>query len=186
MTRNRSHTSKQSDAKEAALENSQPPHPSVGGETWSADLELGAKVHELIGEYWTQIAGASTGDRFWLLVELAIKLYDIHALKRIALVRPGHVEDASAFDTEQPIRASLAVWQPLMNFPLEDTERQAIDRALAACRSRWMSEALRRVSLTPGLSANASLDPHPASPSLPQARDWSEIIICFSANIGFG
>src|SRR5579883_2319843 len=55
-------------------------HPSAGGETWSADLELGAKVHELIGEYWTQIAGASTGDRFRLLVELAGKLYDLHAL----------------------------------------------------------------------------------------------------------
>jgi len=154
-------------------------HPSAGGETWSADLGLGAKTHQLIGDYWARIAGASAADRFRLLVELAGKLYDLHALKRIELVRPGHVEDASAFDTEHPIRASLAVWQPLMNFPLEDAERQAIDRALAACRSRWMSEALRRVSPTPGLSANASPDPHPASPSLPQARDWSEIIICF-------
>jgi len=112
-----------------------PKHPSAGGETWSADLELGAKVHELIGEYWTQIAGASTGDRFRLLVELAGKLYDLHALKRIALVRPGHIEDASAFDTEHAIRASLAVWQPLTNYPLEDAERQAIDRLVHRAKS---------------------------------------------------
>ena len=137
-----------------------PKHPSAGGETWDADLELGAKVHELIGDYWTRIAGASTGDRYRLLVKLAGKLYELHALKRIGLVRPGHVEDASAFDTEHAIRASLAVWQPLTNFSLEDAERQAIDRALAACRSRWMGEALRKVTGT----ANAGNDrPGPAS-----------------------
>jgi hypothetical protein len=91
-------------------------HPSVGGEAWSADLELGTKAHGLIGDYWTRIAGASTGDRYRLLVELAGKLYDLYAKKQIGLVRPGHVEDASAFDTEHPIRASLAVWQPLTKF----------------------------------------------------------------------
>lgn len=125
-------------------------HPSIGGETWSADLELGARVHGLIGDYWARIAGTATGDRYRLLVELAGKLYDLHAVKRIELVRPGHVEDASAFDTEHAIRASLAVWQPLVNFQLEDAERQAIDRALAACRSRWMGEALRKVTGTAG------------------------------------
>jgi hypothetical protein len=93
-------------------------------------------------------------------------------------VRAGNVEDASAFDTEHAIRASLAVWQPLTNFPLEDAERQAIDRALAACRSRWMSEALRKVSGTAN-TGNADRDPAPGSPSLPQAREWSEITICF-------
>ena len=152
-------------------------HPAVGGVSWSADLELGANVHDTIGDYWARIAGGPTADRFRLLVELAGKLYDLHALKRIGLVRPGHVEDASAFDTEHAIRASLAVWQPLANFQLEDAERQAIDRALAASRSRWMGEALRKVTGT----ANTGNDrhPRPGSQNCPQPRDWSEIAICF-------
>jgi len=141
-------------------------------------LELGAKVHEVIGNYGARIAGASTGDRFRLLVELAGNLYDLHALKRIGLVRPGHVEDASAFDIEHPIRASLAVWQPLTNFQLEDAERQAIDRSLAASRSRWMGEALRKVSGTTS-AVNSRQDPRPGSQSPPQPGSWSEVTICF-------
>lgn len=154
-------------------------HPSVGGQTWDADLELGAQVHGLIGDYWAQIAGASMGDRFRLLVELAGKLYDLHGLKRIELVRLGHVEDASAFDTEHAIRASLAVWQPLANFPLEDAERQAIDRALAGCRSRWMGEALRKVSGASRTAGNIDLDPRPVPQTPAQPQGWSEVSICF-------
>jgi hypothetical protein len=155
------------------------PHPAVGGTTWSADLELGAKVHELLGAYLPRIAPSASGERFHLLVELAGKLYDLHALKRIDLVRPGHVEDASDFDREHAIRAVLAVWQPMENIQLDDAERQAISRALAGSQSRWMGEALRKVNSATSSPGDTNRDHRPAFLNPVQAHAWSEITICF-------
>jgi hypothetical protein len=155
------------------------PHPAVGGRTWSADLELGAEVHKLLGDYLPRIAASASGERIQRLVELAGKLYDLHALKRIDLVRPGHVQDACDFDTEHPIRAVLAVWQPLENSQLDDDERQAINRALAGSQSLWMGEALRKVNSAKTDPGDTNRDHRSVLLNPVQARAWSEITICF-------
>lgn len=149
---------------------SPPIHPSAGGSTWSADLELGEKVHELLGNYLPRVASCAQAERQRLLVELAGKLYDLHGSKRIEFVRPGCMEDCNIFDREHAIRAGLAVWHPLEGVHLSDAERQAIKCALAGCRSRWLKEAIQR--------ANAGSAP-PDSKTPARAQQWADIEIIF-------
>jgi hypothetical protein len=104
------------------------------------DYELGEKVHALIGSRMVPGIGL---DQLGKLIQ---ELYDLSASKRIGLVRSGHIEDATRFDNEHFFRAYTMVWQPLERFSLEQVEKDAIERALAASRSRWLSEALKRIN----------------------------------------
>ena len=145
--------------------------PRVGGISWRADLELGRISREKLGHYLPRIAGATSQEHYRLLVKLAEELYDLHAVKRIELVRPGQIRDAIDFDAEHFFRAGLAIWQSLDGIQLDDAEREAVDMALAGCKSRWMAEAIRRVG--------AEASPRTTSTMLSTARTWEEITICF-------
>jgi hypothetical protein len=144
----------------------------------SADLELGKKVHELLGIYLPKIGPCAAEERHRLLAELAGKLYDVHASKRLEFVRPGHLGDCNVFDGEHPIRAYLAVWQPLENVSFDYAERQTIEFALAGARSHWLKEAIQK--------ANAEMAPVPVNTAVAQSnsktarvQQWGDIEVIF-------
>jgi hypothetical protein len=159
----------------------QPIHASVGGASWHADLELGAKVHELLEDYLPRIAQIAPAERNRLLVELVGKLYEVHASGRIKLVRPGHIEDCIDFDNEHVIRAGMSVGHPLSGMQFDDGERQAIERAVAGCRSRWLKEAIRKANSGESLTSEASgATLSAATPTKPS--EWEEIEISFTGD----
>ena len=112
----------------------------------SSDADgLGDKVHDLLGDYLQRMAESGSSHR-QLLAQLAGKLYDVHAAKRVELVRPEHPADVARFDNGHAIRADLAVWQPLRSYGvrLDDDEPEAIELALTSARIRWRKVAERR------------------------------------------
>lgn len=133
-------------------------NPQWGGSTWQADVELGEKRHRLVGYYRAQIATSGTADRRDLLAKLVTELYDIDAAMRVQLVRRRR--DVTAFDNEHVLRSELAVRSMLRDRStgtvwIQDEEEELIQQLLAARRSHWLSEALRRAKSPPGSTADS-------------------------------
>lgn len=118
-----------------------------GGLAWKAYPELGFRAHSLVGEYFPRISAATPVERCQLFAELAVKMYNSHAEMRLKLVRPGKLQDVTSFDDEHGLRCDLGVWDILGRVEVNEAEKDAIEFALAGCRSSAITEAFKRVNL---------------------------------------
>jgi hypothetical protein len=107
------------------------------------DLDAWGERSRLAGEYLPRIATAQGAERQQLICELAGKLFDSWAERRLTLVRT--LEDVPRFSADQALCLSLIVMQHLLDLRLNDQENEAIDLTIAGRRQFALHKALARL-----------------------------------------